>query len=132
MQHGGLIEATFYLATGETATEGKWAYFSGVETLTLQTDADAAGQAAKAVFAETLATADADRRPDRHVAAIVGGKGIIKTDQVDASNVPVVGQLVYCDNDALFSSAAANNIEVGSCLAGVDGEGLYTIALLVP
>ena len=129
---GGLIQKTVELAAAAAATRGYFCYFSSDRTIQVVTDADAAGQATKGVFAETLSSADASRKPDRHVGVWVCGKGVIRTDVVASADVPVVGQTVYCNNNGEFCATAANNVAVGSCLAGADGQGLYTIALLVP
>lgn len=128
VNHGGMATKTVNLVAAQSAYEGYACYFAAASSVRLVTDADAAAQAAIAIFAETLATADADRRPNRFVKVLVG-KGVIKTDAVQADDLPVVGQKVYINDNAVFCATAANNREAGTCLAGVDGEGLYIIEL---
>jgi len=130
---GGLVSYTAVLAASQAATAGKFGYFSDDNSVTPVSDADGAAQLGKCVFMETLASADADRHVNgRVVNVLVGGKGVVKTDYVESEDEPVVGTRVYCNNSGKFCKTSTNNVDVGSCLAGEDGEGLYTIALLIP
>ena len=128
MFDGGSMKMAAKLAATKVATIGKWCYFSAANSVAVLADADAAAQQAIGIFMETLATLDADTRPERRTTVLLG-PCVIKTDQVQAGDVPVVGQLVYVNDSAVLCDTSANNRLVGQCIAGADGEGNYTIQL---